>query len=616
MRTGSTPARSSPRRPSARSPRSTSGCRWSSRPTAGRPGWTRSKEDVEELTEPTPPEVVEALELRPVSTAVNNVANNGPRAARPGGGGQRAGRPAGAVLTVPATATRAPDPERTPPAAPLPAWVAAAVTFLSSGAVLVLEIVGLRLIAPYVGVTLQTSTAVIGFALAAIAIGAWTGGATADRTDPRRLIAPLMVAGGRAGHRRPAARALHRLAAHRRGRGCGAAAGRGRRRRARRAAVRRAADGGEAAAVEPRRDRRGGRPAVRHRHAGRDRGHVRHRLPAHRDPAEQRDPRRHRRGHGRRRPRRSGCCCAGGRRRRAAGCPVALLVLAVAGALLAAVAPTPCEEETAYHCARVVADPERDSGRVLVLDTLRHSYVDLDDPTHLEFEYVRAIAAVTDVLAPGGRAALRPARRRRRADAAPLPGRGAPGHATAWCSRWTRGWSRSTGSSWAWRRPTSCGSAWRTAGSGWPRSRPGSGTSSSATPSAACRCRGSSPPARRCELVDRALADDGVYAVNLIDHPPLAFVRAELATLREVFAHVVLLARIPVLSGGGRRQRRSPSPRSSRWTPRASPTRWSSTTWPGGSPRAPTSTSSSGTPTVLTDDHAPVDQLLTPYGRP
>ena len=51
----------------------------------------------------------------------------------------------------------------------LPDWVAAVVTFLSSGAVLVLEIAGLRLIAPYVGITLQTNTAVIGFALAAIA---------------------------------------------------------------------------------------------------------------------------------------------------------------------------------------------------------------------------------------------------------------------------------------------------------------------------------------------------------------------------------------------------------------------------------------------------------------
>jgi putative SOS response-associated peptidase YedK len=37
-----------------------------------------AREDVEELAAPTPPEVVEALELRPVSTLVNNVAHNGP----------------------------------------------------------------------------------------------------------------------------------------------------------------------------------------------------------------------------------------------------------------------------------------------------------------------------------------------------------------------------------------------------------------------------------------------------------------------------------------------------------------------------------------------------------
>jgi putative SOS response-associated peptidase YedK len=43
--------------------------------------WTNwldtSREDVEDLAAPTPPELVEALELRPVSTRVNNVANNG-----------------------------------------------------------------------------------------------------------------------------------------------------------------------------------------------------------------------------------------------------------------------------------------------------------------------------------------------------------------------------------------------------------------------------------------------------------------------------------------------------------------------------------------------------------
>jgi putative SOS response-associated peptidase YedK len=36
-----------------------------------------ARDDVEALSGPTPPEVVEALELRPVGTRVNNVANNG-----------------------------------------------------------------------------------------------------------------------------------------------------------------------------------------------------------------------------------------------------------------------------------------------------------------------------------------------------------------------------------------------------------------------------------------------------------------------------------------------------------------------------------------------------------
>jgi putative SOS response-associated peptidase YedK len=37
-----------------------------------------AREDVEQLAAPTPPELVEGLELRPVGTAVNNVRNNGP----------------------------------------------------------------------------------------------------------------------------------------------------------------------------------------------------------------------------------------------------------------------------------------------------------------------------------------------------------------------------------------------------------------------------------------------------------------------------------------------------------------------------------------------------------
>src|SRR3712207_1134009 len=75
----------------------------------------------------------------------------------------------------------------------LPSALATALVFGASGAVLVLEIVALRLVGPYVGVTLQVSSSVIGLALAAIAYGAWMGGWLADRRDPRTLLAPALV---------------------------------------------------------------------------------------------------------------------------------------------------------------------------------------------------------------------------------------------------------------------------------------------------------------------------------------------------------------------------------------------------------------------------------------
>lgn len=78
---------------------------------------------------------------------------------------------------------------------PLPSGLATALVFFASGAVLVLEIVALRLVGPYVGVTLQVSSSVIGIALAAIAYGTWLGGRLADRFDPRALLAPALILG-------------------------------------------------------------------------------------------------------------------------------------------------------------------------------------------------------------------------------------------------------------------------------------------------------------------------------------------------------------------------------------------------------------------------------------
>ena len=73
---------------------------------------------------------------------------------------------------------------------------ALAVVFASSAAVLVVEIVANRLMAPYVGVSLETFTGIIGVVLAGIATGATVGGRLADRHDPRRLLPAALGLGG------------------------------------------------------------------------------------------------------------------------------------------------------------------------------------------------------------------------------------------------------------------------------------------------------------------------------------------------------------------------------------------------------------------------------------
>lgn len=49
----------------------------------------------------------------------------------------------------------------------------------------------------------------------------------------------------------------------------------------------------------------------------------------------------------------------------------------------------------------LLADVDRPGGWLLLLDRIRQSYVDLDDPTYLDFEYLQAFAAVADELPPG-----------------------------------------------------------------------------------------------------------------------------------------------------------------------------------------------------------------------
>jgi len=51
--------------------------------------------------------------------------------------------------------------------------------------------------------------------------------------------------------------------------------------------------------------------------------------------------------------------------------------------------------------AELLADADRPGGWLLTVDRIRQSYVDLDDPTYLDFEYVQAFADVLDALDPG-----------------------------------------------------------------------------------------------------------------------------------------------------------------------------------------------------------------------
>jgi spermidine synthase len=87
-----------------------------------------------------------------------------------------------------------------------------------------------------------------------------------------------------------------------------------------------------------------------------------------------------------------------GRRTPTAG---ATAVILLASGLTFA-ASHPCAHESAYYCAWIEDDPARDHGLVLWLDTLRHSYVDLDDPSHLEFAYTAWFGDVITSMAPDG----------------------------------------------------------------------------------------------------------------------------------------------------------------------------------------------------------------------
>ncbi len=71
-----------------------------------------------------------------------------------------------------------------------------ATIFLSSAALLVLEMVAGRLLAPYIGVSLYSWTSIIGVILAGLSLGNWLGGVWADRGARERSAGSVLLLAG------------------------------------------------------------------------------------------------------------------------------------------------------------------------------------------------------------------------------------------------------------------------------------------------------------------------------------------------------------------------------------------------------------------------------------
>ncbi len=485
----------------------------------------------------------------------------------------------------------------------MPAPLAALLVIVSSAAVLVAEVLVSRLVAPYVGLTLETFTAAIGVALAAIAAGAAAGGRLADAVDPRRWLGPALVTGGAL---LLAARPTVFAVGDRfRGEGpVGTVI----------LVLLAVAPAVFVLSVVP--------PAV-----------VKLRLTTLEDT-------------GRTVGRLSalgtlgalggtfltgfvllaalptsrlllvtgvvlvglGLVCSGLLPRTRSGPPTAVLtVVALLTGGWLVVADSSCDVETRYYCATVETDAARPSGRTLVLDGLRHAYVDLRDPAYLEFAYTKRIADVLavqrpgplDVLHLGGGgfsvprhlSAVRPGSRSTVLEVDPqIPeiGRDRLGLVTGPDLAVRVGDARSLIA----EEPAASydvvvGDAFGSLAVPWHLTT-----------------------AEMIDQVRRVLRPGGVYVLNVIDYPPLAFGRAETATLLAAFADVALLATVDTVqgrAGGNLVLVGSDRPLPVDLLAQRATSRGEAAIG------AAQTRGFAGDAHVLTDDRAPVDQLLTPY---
>ncbi len=410
----------------------------------------------------------------------------------------------------------------------MPRVASGVLVFFTSAVVLLLEILAGRLLAPYVGVTLETYSGIIGVVLAGLALGTWLGGRLADNRDPRRLLGPLLVFGGAL--TLAAVPIIRFLGAFDLGHSP--------------LAILTYAGG---AFFLPSVVLSALHPCIVKLsltdlgHTGRTVGRLSalgtagalagtfftgfvlvSTLPS--------------------RPIvlvAGGLLVAAGLALSARPFPLGPVTLALCGAAFTWLLPGPCHFESAYFCASVESQPNRPL-KTLVLDGVTHAALEPSNPLHLELDYARTVAAVFATHRPG----------------APVSGLfigGGGFHLPRYLVE---------------QRPGSSSRVFEIDGAlvdiahdqlGLPRPSPVSVSIGDA------RVLMRSEPAAAYGLVlgdafgsqavpwhlttreflgevRRVMAPSGLYVANVIDAPPLRFARAEVATLRAVFPHVVVIA--------------------------------------------------------------------------
>ncbi|MFI6466464.1 spermidine synthase [Streptomyces sp. NPDC050538] len=210
--------------------------------------------------------------------------------------------------------------------------------------------------------------------------------------------------------------------------------------------------------------------------------------------------------------------------------------------------PIPVTRDVDHGIAKLMPDVDRARAWLLTVDGAPQSYVDLDEPTYLEFEYTRRLGHVLDTLAEPGRpldvlhlgggaltlpryvTATRPGSRQDVVEAdrglldlvtehLPLPdGAGVTVHGAD-----ARAWLETA-------------------------------PDDSADVIVADVFGGSRVPAHLTSVTyareaDRVLRADGVYLANLADAAPFTFLRAQLATFGAAFEELALIAEPAVLRG-------------------------------------------------------------------